>query len=165
LDTDAYIDGVRSALRTYGFEVEDAEVAGRTVVAGQRSDFRWRWFASRLHTSVLVAQLHGPEPLDGFLEGATRWAIEHRSGGSLGVQSGVAAIAAIAMGSLGPQARAWAATPHGRRFAAIAYPVAIGAATGEIVQPRRMIIGGIFPPFLHDLVHEVLEAPLRPAVH
>jgi len=59
---------------------------------------------------------------------------------------GVAAIAAIAMGSLGPQARAWAATPHGRRFAAIAYPVAIGAATGEIVQPRRMIIGGIFPP-------------------
>ncbi len=169
MDTDAYLDGVRVSLRARGLEVADTEIAGRPVVTGRRSDFSWRWFATRLHTAVLVTRLFpdeiGPEPLEAFLKAATDWAVEHRSGGSLGIQSGVAAIAAVAMSELSPEARDFASRPHGRKFAAIAYPVAVGTASGEIVQPGRMIIGGVFSSFLHSVVKDVLESPFVPAGH
>ena len=107
----------------------------------------------------------GPEPLEDFLKAATAWAVEHRSGGSLGIQSGVAAIAAVAMAELSPEARAYGSRPHGRKFAAIAYPVAVGTTTGEVVQARRMVIGGVFSSFLREVVKDVLESPFLPARH
>ena len=66
---------------------------------------------------------------------------------------------------LSPEARDFASRPHGRKFAAIAYPVAVGTASGEIVQPGRMIIGGVFSSFLHSVVKDVLESPFVPAGH
>ena len=49
----------------------------------------------------------------------------------------------------------------GRKFAAIAYPVAVGTTTGEVVQARRMVIGGVLS-FLREVVKDVLESPSRP---
>jgi hypothetical protein len=155
---------VRSSLGARGLEITDADIGGRPVVAGQRSDFSLRRFAARLHTSVLLTRLHadetGHETPDGFLEAATRWAVEHRSGGTLGLQSGVAAIAAVAMDELTSQARDWASTPHGRKFAVVAYPVAIGVGTREVIQPRLMVIGAVFSSFLQGFVRDVLQSPL-----
>ncbi len=163
MEVDEYIDEVHGSLLSSGLEPTDTFVAGRSALAGRRSDFRWRWFGSRLHTAVLVTRFEdgaGRDMLDAFLAAAVTWAVEHRGGGSLGLQSGVAAVAAVVMPDLSPQARAWATEPHGRRFAAVAYPVAVGLGRGEVVQPKRMLIGAIFTPFLRGLVGDVLGAPL-----
>ena len=69
------------------------------------------------------------------------------------------------MSELSPEARDLCVEASRRKFAAIAYPVAVGTASGEIVQPGRMIIGSVFSSFLHSVVKDVLESPFVPAGH
>jgi hypothetical protein len=167
VDARAYLDAVRISLRDNGFDLADSDLRGTAVLAGRRSDFRWRWLGVRLQTSVLVADLGfagtAPSVLESFLQDATGWAVERGPGRMLGVQRGVAAIAAAVLPELTPAARTWASTPHGRSFAVIAFPVAIGLRTGEVVNPRRMVVGGVFSSFLKGVVSDVLVAPLRSA--
>jgi hypothetical protein len=164
MDLTEYLDRVRATLSARGFEVSRAQVAGRPVIAARRSDFRWRWFAVRLHTSVIVGSFGAADArrdlLDGYLDAASRWAVQHNRGRVHGLQSGTAALAvAVVSGEFG-EARAWASTPHGRRFAELAYPVAVDHTGAIVVQPQRMIVGGIFIPFLRDIVHDTIEDPL-----
>ena len=164
MDSTRYLDRVRAALGARGFEVSRAEVAGRPVIAARRSDFRWRWFAVRLHTSVIVGAFSAAEArrelLDRYLDAASSWAVQHGRGRAHGLQSGTAAVAvAVVTGDAG-EARAWAGTPHGRRFAALAYPVAVDLTGAAVAQPRRMFVGGIFVPYLRGIVRDTLEAPL-----
>ncbi len=165
IDPAVYLDNVRTALGARGFEVLRAELVGRPADVGRRSDFRWRWVAVRLHTAVIVCSFSAAEAtveaLDAFLDAASRWAVENRRGrGPLGLQSGTAAIAVALLPEGAGQAHEWASKSHGNRFAAIAYPVAIDLREATVVQPRRMVVGGIFVAFLRGVVRDVLEAPL-----
>ena len=164
MDSTEYLDRVQVALGSRGFAVSRAQVAGRPVIAARRSDFRWRWFAVRLHTSVIVGAFSAAEArrdlLDRYLDAASRWAVQHNRGRIHGLQSGTAAVAvAVVTGDAG-EARAWAGTPHGRRFAELAYPVAVDLTSAAVVQPGRMLAGGIFIPFLRGIVHDTIETPL-----
>jgi hypothetical protein len=164
VDPNAYLEALPVVLRRNGFEVTSEEVGGRRAVVGRRSDFRWRWFAVRLHTAVVAApfdpaEAH-PELLDRFLAEASRWAVEHRRSGRLGIQTGTAAVAVAVLPSMSEEVRAWASKPHGRHFAAIAYPVAVDASSGSVVNPQRMVVGGIFSSFLRNLVRDVVSVPL-----
>jgi hypothetical protein len=161
-----YLARVRVALRARGFELTEEHIGGRRSDAARRSDFRWRWFAVRLHTAVIVATFDAEEArrpdLDRFLEAASQWAVEHRRGSrSLGLQSGTAAVAVAVLPGGSGDGPDWAAKPHGRRFAALAYPVAVDLMEGRVVEPGRMVIGGMFSGFLRGVVRDVLRAPLR----
>jgi hypothetical protein len=162
-----YLSGVRAALDSRGFEVSWAEVAGRPVEVGQRSDFRWRWFAVRLHTAVIVATFTDEQArraaLDEFLAAASRWAVQHRHGSRLlGLQSGTAAVTVVVLPDGAGEATAWASQSHGQRFAALAYPVAVDLRAGSVVQPKRMVVGGIFAGFLRGVVRDVVQVPPLP---
>ena len=165
MDGGAYVERVRAALAQQGYEVSSTTVDGRPVIAGRRSDFRWTWFAVRLHTAVIVRPFTAAEAtlatLDQYLDECSRWAVAHRSGSPmLGLQSGTAAVAvAVVTGGAGEGA-AWASRPHGRRFAAIAYPVAVDLDARTVVEPARMVLGGIFVPFLRGIVTEVVRSSL-----
>lgn len=140
-------------------------MAGRPADAARRSDFRLRWMAVRLHTSVIVASFSAGEArrdvLDEFLDAASRWAVQNRVGrGLLGLQSGTAAVAVAVLPDGAGDALSWASESHGQHFAALAYPVAVDLSSSTVVQPRRMVIGRIFLPFLRGIVRDVLEAPL-----
>jgi hypothetical protein len=166
-DPDRYLADVRTALGARGFELLRTEVAGRAVDAARRSDFRWRWMAVRLHTSVIVASFSGAEArrdvLDEFLDAASRWAVQNRAGrGLLGLQSGTAAVAVAVIRDGAGDALSWASESHGQRFAALAYPVAVDLSAATIVQPRRMVVGRVFTPFLRGIVRDVLKASLSP---
>ena len=161
----AYVDRVRAALQQQGYEVSTGDVGGYPVVAGRRSDFRWTWFAVRLHTSVIVRPFTAVEAtvatLDTYLDECSRWAVQHRGPGPpLGLQSGTAAVAVAAVTGGGGEGPVWGARAHGRRFAALAYPVAVNVETGTVVQPTRMVFGGIFLPFLRGIVRDVVQASL-----
>ena len=166
MDQDTYLNAVRAALGSRGFELSRAEVAGRRADAGRRSDFRWTWFAVRLHTSVLVASFPAggglATPLDAYLEAASGWAVAHRRGSrSLGFQSATAAVAVAVFPDGAGEAAAWAQRSHGQHFAALAYPVAVDLRAGTVTQPGRMIVGGVFSGFLRQVVRDAVEAPLR----
>lgn len=165
MDGGAYVERVRAAMQRSGYEVSSTEVDGRPVIAGRRSDFRWTWFAVRLHTSVIVRPFTAAEAtmetLDRYLTECRQWAIEHRRGSRLlGLQSATAAVAVAVVDGGAGEGGAWASRAHGRRFAAIAYPVAVDLDARSVVEPQRMVVGGIFVPFLRAVVADVVRSSL-----
>lgn len=165
MQPDDYLPAVRAALGARGFEVSRAEVAGRSADVGRRADFRWSWLAVRLHTAVIVSSFGAAEArrelLDRHLASANAWAVAHRGGGRQGLQSGTAAITVVVLPDGPGEAMEWASHPHGHRFAAMAYPVAVDLRAGTVTQPQRLRIGRLFQGFLRGVVQDVVEAPLR----
>ena len=89
------------------------------------------------------------------------WAADRGPGRKLPMQTGIAAIAAAVVDNLGsaPEARAWASAPS-RGYAVLTYPVVIDLEATTVVQPRNIVVGRIFVPFLRALVDDVLAEPL-----
>src|SRR4029077_11933435 len=125
---------------------------------------KWRWMGSRLHSFIYIAQFQpgsaASGELDQYLGDACQDAI-NKKGLMRGAQSGVAAIAVAVVENATAQEQAWAAKPHGRRFAAISFPVLADPSAGAVIRPQRMVIGGIFTAYLQDLVRQYVETPLR----
>jgi hypothetical protein len=119
----------------------------------------------RLHTAVIVSTFSAGEArrdlLDRHLAAANAWAIANRGGGHPGLQSGTAAITVVVLPDGPGEAVEWASHPHGHRFAAMAYPVAVDLRAGTVTQPLRFRIGRLFQGFLRGVVHDAIEAPLH----
>ena len=161
-DVGDYVAGVRRALETT-CAVQEVTLAGRPVVLGTRKDFRLRWLATQLHTTITVASFDSDVDLtvlDGYLV-AARQEAQLATKGLAGLQRGSAAITIAVVPELTVVSRDWAAMPHGHAFAAVAYPVAVGLRDRRLVEPTKMRVGRIFRGFLHELVQEVAAAPLK----
>jgi hypothetical protein len=94
--------------------------------------------------------------LDQFLDAAIQNAI-NRKGALRGFQIGVAAVTVAVVDSATPEQVAWASQPHGRRFAAITFPVLADASSRRVVYPQRMVLGGIYLGYLQELVRSNVE--------
>ncbi len=151
---------VQSALARHGFAISDATFGGRTVVVGRTSEFRWRWMASRLHTFVVAADF-GTETLDltmldHFLDTASRYATANKGGLPSGLQTGTATVALTLTDGTFDVASQWAARAHGRRYGAMAYPVAADTTTGEVVHPGPVVIGALFNSYLKSIADDII---------
>jgi hypothetical protein len=158
---DSYLAEVRQTVAT-SYDIDRAEFDGREVLVARRSDFRWRWFATRLHTTVTVATFDeavDPWKLDEYLEAGGR-AARTAVRGVRGMQTGAAVVGVAVLPTLSDAARAWASQPHGHKFASIAYPVAVGLSPPEVVELRRMRMGVVYRHFLRGIVADVITAPL-----
>jgi hypothetical protein len=158
---DDYVARVRHVLES-SYAVQDQSLAGRRVLVGHRRDFKLRWFASRLYTTVCVVQFAADvdtATLDSFLEAAGREA-RVAARGTPGLQSGSAVVAVAVLPRLSETARDWAARPHGHEFASIAYPVAVGVGDRQVVEPQQMRIGRLFKAFLREVTQQVVAGPL-----
>ncbi len=138
---------------------------GSPVLVARTSQFRWRWFATRIHTFIVAAAFPAgtatPERLDGFLRAATEYAKANKGGLPRGLQTGVAVIVVAVTESADPAAYSWASAPHGRQFAALPFPVLADASSGQVAMPRRMILGGIYKGYFTSLVAQHVAAPLQ----
>jgi hypothetical protein len=157
------VNQIGMALAAGGLQPAWTNQAGFRTVIGGSSTFKWRWFATRLNWLVYAAEMPGDVPvaaLDTFLDQACQDSI-NRKGLMRGAQSGVAAVSVAAVKGASPDAVHWADHPHGRRFAAITFPVLADVATGRVTRPERMLLGGLYAGFLKDLVAQYVETPLR----
>jgi hypothetical protein len=154
---------IEQAMAAGGLQPIRAIVGGPTAVVGSTSKFRWSWMATQLNTLIYAASfLPGTTIafLDQYMATACQDAI-NRKGAMRGFQVGVAAVTVAAVDQATPELTAWAATPHGRRFAALTFPVLVDASTRQVVYPQRMVLGGIYTGYLKDLVRTYIEAPIR----
>jgi hypothetical protein len=160
----ALVEKVEAALGAGGLKPVREPIAGRESVIGSTSAFKWRWMATKLNSFIYVAVFQPGSAasgvLDEYLNAACQDAI-NKKGLMRGAQTGVAAVVVAAIDQATPQEEAWAAKPHGRRFAAIPFPVLADPTAGKVVRPERMILGGIYAGYLKDLVRQYVEAPLR----
>ena len=133
-----------------------------TAVVALTSKFRWRWMATLLHTFIYAAWFHPGTPveaLDQYLAAACQHAID-KKGALRGMQIGVAAITIALVDNATPEQVGWASRPHGRRFAAIAFPVLVDATARRTVRPERMVLGGIYTGYLQELVTTYVQKPI-----
>lgn len=153
------LDSLENALRAVGTDVARDELLGRPAVIASWTDFKWRWFATRLHVSLVACPFSSgdasTDDLDRFLAAARDHAVSRKRGLPLGFQTGVAVIALAVAQELGQEASAWASHGRGAKFAALAYPVTVDLRTGTCTRPDRMTVGAVYVPYLRRFVDSV----------
>ena len=162
--TRSFLDDVSTSMDELEFETSRQFVGDRTGVVGRQSAFRWRWFGVRLDTAVVVSSFEPGEcskaALEAFSNAASRYAIDHRMSGKTGPQRGTGVIPVVVTSDAPAPAVAWASKPGPRRFAVINHPVVVDVAARQIVQPGRVIVGGMFTPYLRGIVQSVFSSAL-----
>lgn len=146
---------IEASLAKGGFKMTRDSVGGRQAVIGRTSAFRMKWLATRLHTFVLAAVFEGatarPDKLDRFMEESSEYARTMKGGLPRGLQTGTVAVT-VAVAESAKEAGDWAVNPHGRKFAALTFPVLVDVAGRSVACPKRMVIGAVYVPYLRQVV-------------
>ena len=147
-------------LEEAGYESSTVNLDGIPALVARRSDFRWRWFGTRLHTFVFVAAFDHPTraQLDRFATLASRYATANKGGLPRGLQTGTAAVSVAVVDHVREEVLAWADRRGKTRFAAIGYPVLAEASTGKVLRPARMVAGASYASHLRSVADLVGEA-------
>jgi hypothetical protein len=152
-----------------GMQVVRTQLYGVDTLVARTAEFRLRWMATKLHT-FLVASPFAPgtanrSALDGFMSAAMQYAKANKGGLPVGFQTGIAVLVVAVTEQADAAAQEWAATPHGRQFGVIPFPVMVDAASHQLTRPQRMVIGGIYSGYLKDMVDRHVGGALqwRPA--
>ena len=157
------VQRIETTLAASGLQPVRGGIAGFPTVVGGSSTFKWQWMLTKLNWFIYATAMPPGTPvgaLDEYMTQACQDAI-NRKGLMRGAQSGVAAVTVAVIDGVAPEAEKWPDHPHGRRFAAITFPVLAEVGAGKVVRPERMILGGIYTGFLKDLVRQYVETPMR----
>jgi len=137
-----------------GFEIEKATLVGVSCSVARTAEFRWKWFATRLHVFAFVVpveQTVGVELVQSFTEASVEYAKTNKRGLPVGLQTGVAAITMLVSSSIDQQARSWAEQRPPRYFGAFATPVLVNSATRERSTYTGTIVETVMPFVLEHL--------------
>jgi hypothetical protein len=139
-----------------GFATSDEWMGQARVLVARTSQFRLRWLATKLHTFLVAGAFPPgtatPDQLDGFMRAAVQYGRANKSGLPVGLQTGLAAIPVAVTEHADASAHGWAATPHGREFAVLTFPVLLDTASGEVTHPPRLVLGGLYSGYLKGIV-------------
>jgi hypothetical protein len=145
-----YLDALAARLAADGCEVSTEDWGGMPVLVGYRSEFRLRWFATKLHLFVVAAAV--PEVTPDAIEGFTTTGMDYalaRKGSMRGLQSGVAVLPALVGPSIDPAAVQWAKRKQRNRFACMARPVVVDPTTATPSYYKgRTMVGAIYQGYL-----------------
>ena len=151
----AVVKQILRSVNQAGMEAKRETVGGYEATVCRMSRFRLRWLLTPLHTFVFLLPF-GPseatvEELNRFVSDATQYAARNQRKMPLGIQSTTAAVV-VAIAESG-EARDWA-TAKGRRYSVLSYPVFVDVAGGEVIVPKRIIIGGKYASYFEGLVRD-----------
>lgn len=160
-----FIQRIEQSTAHAGLPTTRQQLSGTEVLVARTSQFRWRWFATKLHTFLIAAPFAPgtaePDQLDRFLRAAINYAKAKKDGWPLNLQTGVAVLAVAVTEKADQAAHNWARTPHGRQLGVVAFPVLADTATEQVVRPERMVIGGVYTRHLEGLVDQHVAGPMH----
>lgn len=158
------LDAVAASTGAAGFDVKRLTRGDYPLVVARTSQFRWKWFASRLHTFIYAAELPlseaTPAGLDAFLDEAGKYARSNKGGMPAGLQTGTAAVAVAVVSGTRAELDLWA-KPHGSKFAGIVFPVLADVERGNVAHPARLIIGASYSKYLREMVQEHVTSHVK----
>jgi hypothetical protein len=161
-DMQPYLDSAAERLRSAGYDVRVRAVGGVPTLTGYRADFRWRWFATKLHLFVCIGAV--PVVTLDQITAFTQVSLQHvkdAKGQSRGMQSGVAVISALVGDTVDDDAAAYARSHLERGFAAFAWPVTVDLGTGTRTSHRgRPMLGAIYSGWMRKQIEASLP-PIR----
>jgi hypothetical protein len=156
---------LRARLGAAGYKIEDAAIDGRDALLARRSDFRWRWFGTRLHTFVLVfsTPVLSESLAETLTSAAQQYAIDHKDGLPRGLQTGTATVAVFLSEGVDPPVRSWFTKEPKPRFAAMRVPVLVDLGSGELTYFRgRRKTGWLYSNHLRAVTELIGDAAAAP---
>jgi len=155
-----YMNDVQARMTANGYEVTRMEIGGLPSLVGYKSEFRLRWMATQLHLYVFVAPISyvTPEWLEHYTRVALAYA-DRAKGATRGLQSGVAAIAALAGPGADPRALTYAQRELVRMFAGFAWPVIYNTTTKALTSHTgNPFVGWVYNGWIRQQIRDVLRA-------
>lgn len=147
-----------------GFKIGRSRVAEHEVVIARRSDFKWAWIGTRLHTFVVAfapteLTAEGAEQLSAA---AHEYAITHKGGLPRGLQTGSATIPLFLFPEPGNATERWFAKEAKHRYAALQFPVLANVQTGELTYFKgRWTRGQMYEGHVMGIVNNVIAPALE----
>jgi hypothetical protein len=162
MSADEYIKEVASRLRADGAEVTTESIRGLTTLVGYRSQFRLRWFATRLNLFTVVGSV--PTVTVAGLEQFSKDAIDYaiaRKGQFRGLQNGVAVIPVLVGDRIEPDAAMYATNTLVRRFSAFAWPATVDLTSRHVhTHEGRVFLGGVYADWMRQQTAIALPDPI-----
>lgn len=140
-------------------------MSGHPALVGRRSDFRWKWFATRLHSFVVAFEVNdlGNPTAEELTAAAQQDAVKHKGGVPRGLQTGSATVVVFLTGAARPELRARFTREPKHRFAALLRPVLLEVESGTTTSyTGGMSIGRLYQSHLRSLVDDIVRPPAQP---
>lgn len=132
----------------------------------RRADFRLRWGAIRLHTSVFLFALEGLTQRDAkaLTTSARQYAIDHKTGLKAGMGTGTLSVPVFLCANADDAAKRWFTHELAPVFAAMALPVLLDLETGSLFYYRGQWGSGfIFRSYTLGLVTKTIAPAITTA--
>jgi hypothetical protein len=161
MQPEQYVERIAQAMDADGSSVSQVALPGGYAIVGYQSQFKFRWFATKVHLFTVAA----PVPVAAIegLEALTRDSIEYakQTNGKLrGLQTGVAAIPILVSDHVTPEARAAVQLPPKKGFAAMTLPAIVDLTTGEVLSYRgTQFIGIVYASWLRERLAAACPPP------
>ena len=162
MSADEYIKEVASRLRADGAEVTTESMRELTMLVGYRSQFRLRWFATRLNLFTIIGSVQTVTVagLEQFSKDAIDYAIA-RKGQFRGLQNGVAVIPVLVSERIEPDAATYATNTLVRRFSAFAWPATVDLTSRHVYKHEgRVFLGGVYADWMRQQTAIALPDPI-----
>ena len=157
---------LRPVLAGAGYEVEDVQLGGGWALAARRRDFRLRWMATQLKTSVVAtATPHAGLPVvQGFARESFDLAARVKGGLPTGLQSGIGCVAVLVADTADPDAVALARSKPTREWFTGISTFALVTPQGVATYDGSIAVGRVYVPFLRqqrDLVVRAVQGAVE----
>jgi len=160
------VDHIAERLASSGYKTKRVKLAGHDALVGRRSDFRLKWFATRLHTFVIVfivADLD-VEIAEALTAASQEYAIKHKEGLPRGLQTGSAAVSVFLSRESRPNVHHWFSAEPTRSFAAFRFPLLIELDSWTPIYFRgRALWGAVYMQHLRSVAGNIISLDVRPA--
>lgn len=163
MDSTTTVDALAAGLANGGFKTARAAVGDHQALVARRSEFRWEWVGSRIHTFVvaLSAVELDANRAQALSTEAQDYAIKHKGGLPRGLQTGTATIAVIISDEADEQSVAWFEQDPKHRRAALLFPVLARPASEELAYfIGRWSRGYLYRDYLLGIVRDIIAPVL-----
>ena len=162
-NTTTVVEAIAAGLTDGGFETSRTGVGDQRALVARRSEFRWEWMGSRLHTFVVVFSVGGLDRTraQALSTEAQDYAIKHKGGLPRGLQTGTATIAVVITDEADEESVQWFRQEPKHRYAALLFPVLARPGSDELVYfTGRWSRGYLYRDYLLDVVRDIVGPAL-----
>lgn len=149
----SWVEAAAARLRANGYREVSVDLPEHNARAFRRRDFHFRWFATALHTFVLLDESPTADAaeLRGFVNQAACWAKHAKGGLPRGLQTGVAVLPVLAVASADDGARREASRRPDKEFASVRLPMLVEVGPGVVsTYSGAMVWGMVYTDFLGE---------------
>ena len=124
METKKYIQKISKKILDDNLKVSNEEINGVKTIIGYKTEFRWSWFATKLHIFSIVGSVDkiSKQDIDKYSEACLKYGKRNMKG-TRGMQQGAVSFAVLASKNVEKEAKEWVQQIPPKHFALMEFPV------------------------------------------